>query len=50
MTAKKDHSLFLRLTDEEKKMVGILKEKYAFNISCLVRKHIRDIYEQYTKQ
>jgi len=42
----KNKGLFLSLTKEEEKMVDVMKEKYAVNMSQFIRNAIRDFYDK----
>ena len=46
MKKKSNKGLFLSLTKEEEKMVDVMKEKYAVNMSQFIRNAIRDFYEK----
>jgi predicted nucleic acid-binding Zn finger protein len=47
MKQKLTKGIYIRLSLQELQQIQILKEKYAFNISILVRKHLREVYQQY---
>ena len=42
--------ILIRLTEKEKKMTKILKEKYAVNISQFVRNKLGELYEKLEKK
>ena len=42
----KNNSVCVRITTEENKMIERLRNDYCVNISKLIRKFIRDVYEE----
>jgi len=44
---KKTHTVCVRISNEDNRMISALKDKHCMNISKLVRKFIRDIYMEF---
>ena len=40
----KKHNVCVRITDEENKMINILRDKHCVNMSKFIRKFIRETY------
>ena len=46
---KKDQGTFVRLSQEEKDMLSVLKNKYFINISAMFRQSVKDTYNRLEK-
>ena len=39
-------TIVLRITEDEQRMAQVLRQKYNFNLSSMVRNAIRDLYKK----
>lgn len=46
MKNMKKHNVCVRITEEENKMINVLRDRHCFNMSKFIRKLIRETYEK----